>query len=157
MLLYCPNYLFIIPGGLTFLAGFIIMLLLLQGPVTFAGHTFDFHAMIFGSMMTLLGFQLINLGFFAKSYALAEGYERKGRFFAKFYKVFDLEKGILIGGVFILTGLILGVSIIRQWVLFGPVTQERKELLAITIIVIGIQTVFSSFLISLIGMKTRDI
>lgn len=157
MLLYCPNYLFIIPGGLTFLVGLITMVMLLKGPVTFAGHTFDFHAMIFSSMMTLLGFQLINLGFFAKSYALTEGYERKSRFFVNFYKVFDLEKGIVVGGTFILAGLILALSIIRQWMLFGPVTQERKELLAITIIVIGIQTVFSSFLISLIGMKARDI
>lgn len=157
MLLYCPNYLFIVPGGLTFLAGLVSMVLLLKGPVSFAGHTFDFQAMIFASMMTLLGFQLINLGFFAKSYALAEGYERKSRFYVNFCKVFDLEKGILAGGMFILAGLIIASSIIRHWMLFGPVTQERKALLAATVIVIGIQTVFSSFLISLIGLKTRDI
>jgi len=157
MLLYCPNYLFIIPGSMVFLIGFAGMFMLLKGPVNFLGHIFDFHAMIFSSMLVLLGFQLINLGFFAKSYALTEGFERKNSFFLNFYKVFNLEKGILLGGFLAFFGFFMSISILKKWFLFGPIAQERRELFALTLIIIGIQVIFSSFLISLIGMKNKEL
>lgn len=157
MLLYCPNYLFLFPGGISFLVGFTGMCLLLNGPFKFLGHIFNFHAMIFLSMITLLGFQLINLGFFAKSYSLSEGFVDKNSFFSNFYRVFNLEKGILIGSILIVFGVSLGLSIIRTWVFLGPIGQERKELFAVTLIIIGIQVIFSSFLISLISMKNKNI
>lgn len=155
MLLYSPVYLFIIPGILTFLTGSIGLLMLLNGPLKILNHTLDFHAMIFFSLLTLLGFQLVNLGLFAKSYAVTEGFEKENSFFINFYKLFNLEKGILLGGIFIIIGLLMVFSILRQWIIFGPMSQERTELFAFTLIIIGIQIIFSSFLISLIGMKNR--
>lgn len=155
MLLFSPNYLFVIPGSLLFVIGFLGMALLLKGPLIFLNHTFDFHAMIFSSMLTLLGFQLINLGFFAKSYALTEGFETRNSFFMNFYKVFNLERGGLLGIILILFGLLIILSILKDWIFVGALPQERRELLALIIIIIGIQIIFSSFLISLIGMKNR--
>lgn len=155
MLLYCPNYLFIAPGILAFTVGFISMFMLLGGPLKFINHTFDFHAMIFFSMLTLLGFQLINLGFFAKSYALTEGFESKNIFFNYFYRYFNLEKGAMLGIAIILIGLILWSMIIKEWIFLGPVPKERQELFAGTLLIIGIQIIFSSFLISLLGMKNQ--
>ncbi|MDD2679590.1 MAG: glycosyltransferase family 2 protein [Candidatus Omnitrophica bacterium] len=156
MLLYCPNYLFFVPGGLFFLTGFAGMCLLLNGPFIFLHHKFEFHAMIFSSMLVLSGFQLINLGFFAKTYALMEGFLTKSSFFFKFYKIFNLEKGILLGGLLIALGILIVLSIVKTWIFLGSIGQERKELFAFTIILIGIQVIFSSFLISLIGMKNKQ-
>jgi hypothetical protein len=155
MLLYCPNYLFIVPGALAFTVGFISMFMLLGGPLKFINHTFDFHAMIFFSMLTLLGFQLINLGFFAKSYALTEGFESKNIFFNYFYRYFNLEKGVMLGIAIILIGLVLWSMILKEWIFLGPVPKERQELFAGTLLIIGIQIIFSSFLISLLGMKNQ--
>ncbi len=156
MLLFSPNYLFVLPGGMLFAAGFLGMILLLGGPVRFFSHTFDFHAMIFSSILVLLGFQILNLGFFAKSYALAEGFEKKNTFFTKFYRVFNLEIGILLAFILILTGLFIVASILKEWFFLGNLAQERRELFALTAIIIGIQMIFSSFLISLIGMKYQE-
>lgn len=153
MLLFSPNYLFIFPGSALFLTGFSGLVLLVRGPIRFLGHTFDFHAMIFSGILVLLGFQLLNLGFFAKSYALSEGFEKRNTFFTSFYKTFNLEKGIIIGFILIISGLFIVFTIIREWVFFGAVAQERRELFALTTIIIGIQVIFSSFLISLMGMK----
>jgi len=157
MLLYCPNYLFIIPGGIIFIIGFFGMSMLLKGPVVFLGHAFDFHAMIFSSMLVLLGFQLLNIGFFAKTYAMVEGYQKKNSFFSQFYKYFKLEKGILIGLLLILMGFLLAYTILKHWIVFGPASLERRELFAFILIIIGIQIIFSSFLISLIGMKSKEL
>ena len=155
MLLYCPNYLFLVPGGAIFAVGLAGMAALLKGPVTLFNHIFDFHAMIFFSMSAILGFLLINFGFFAKTYSLAEGFEGENAFFRYFYNHFNLEKGILFGLALISAGLFLSFMIIREWIFLGPVPGERRELFAGTLLVIGIQTVFSSFLISLIGMKIQ--
>jgi len=157
MLLFSPNYLFILPGSLLFLIGFFGMILLLNGPVGFINHTFDFHAMIFSGILVLLGFQLINLGFFAKSYALSEGFEKKNSFFINFYRVFNLEKGLIIGSVLIVFGLLRIFFILKKWFFLGSLVQERHELFALIIIIVGIQIIFSSFLISLIGMKHREL
>ncbi len=157
MLLYCPNYLFLAPGGLIFILGSLGMFFLLKGPVKFFNHAFNFDAMIFSSMLVLLGFQLINLGIFAKSYAFAEGFEKKDNLFSVFYKLFNLEKGILLGGSVVAAGIFMTISIIKQWIIFGSVSQERNELFAFTLIVIGVQVIFSSFLISLIGIKKKVI
>jgi len=157
MLLFSPNYLFILPGAVLFLTGFSGMVLLSGGPVRFLNHIFDFHAMIFSSILVLLGFQLVNLGFFAKAYALSEGFEKRDSFFTGFYKAFNLEKGILIGFLLIAFGLFIVFSIIKQWIFFGAMAQERRELFALMTIMIGIQIIFSSFLISLMGMKYREI
>ena len=155
MLLYCPNYLFLVPGGIIFIAGFTGMAMLLRGPVAVLNHIFDFHAMIFFSMSTILGFLLINFGFFAKTYALVEGFEGKNIFFRYFYRYFNLEKGVLSGAAIIVTGLFLLLKILNEWIFLGPVPRERQELFAGTLLVIGVQVIFSSFLISLIGMKNQ--
>lgn len=157
MLLFSPNYLFILPGGILFLLGSLGMISLLKGPVSFFNHIFDLHAMIFSSILVLLGFQLLNLGFFAKSYALSEGFERKNSFFTGFYKIFNLEKGILFGLLLVGFGLFMVFSIVKQWFFLGALAQERRELFALIIIIIGIQIIFSSFLISLIGMKYKEL
>lgn len=154
MLLFSPNYLFVLPGGMLFIIGLLGMILLIQGPMKIMGHIFDFHAMIFSSYLALLGFQLVNLGFFAKSYSLAEGFERSNSFFNNFYRIFNLEKGILIGLFTVALGLAMSFFIIKKWIFFGAITQERNELFSLTLIIIGAQTIFSSFLISLLGMKS---
>ncbi|MFA5063431.1 MAG: glycosyltransferase family 2 protein [Candidatus Omnitrophota bacterium] len=156
MLMYCPNYLFFIPGGLVFLTGFAGMCLSLNGPFILFNHKFEFHSMIFFSMSVLFGFQLISLGFFAKTYALTEGFLTKNSFFLKFYKTFNLEKGILLGSLLIILGILIVFSIVKAWFFLGPLEQGRKELFAFTIILIGIQVVFSSFLISLMGIKNKQ-
>lgn len=156
IMIYLPDYLFLVPGGLIFFMGFIGMLLLAKGPFTFLNHTFDFHALIFSSMSVLLGFQLINFGFFAKSYALTEGFLTKSTFLRNFYQYFDLKKGVLLGSILVISGTFLSFLIIKKWFSLGAVNEERQELLALTVIIIGVQTIFSSILISLIGLKNTN-
>ncbi len=155
MLLFSPNYLFLLPGAVMFLTGLSGMVLLTRGPVKIMSHTFDFHAMLFSSYLALLGFQLVNLGFFAKSYSLSEGFEVKNSFFNKFYYIFNLEKGILLGLFLMSIGLLIVFFIIKKWFFLGAVAQERQELFSLTLIIVGVQIIFSSFLISLLGMKSR--
>ena len=88
MLLYSPTYLFLIPGLIFFLIGFISMLILLPGPIKIFNISLDIHPMFIGSLFTLLGFMVINLGLYAKTYSYTEKFEEFDKTIKRFFKYF---------------------------------------------------------------------
>jgi hypothetical protein len=70
---------------------------------------------------------------------------------------FRLEHGLLLGGAIVFAGLVLGAVILGIWIgnSFGSLSEERLAILAATLVTVGIQVFFSSFLISILGLR-RD-
>lgn len=157
MLLFSPNWLFIIPGLGLFVLGFLALLFSGWGKLVFLGHRFDIHSMIFFAFFSLLGFQIINLGLFAKTYSFLEGFEKQDALLKKFYKKFNLERGIILGGITFLLGFLGSFYIVIKWIHsgFGPLNEARFCLLGLFLMVVGIQTIFSSFFLSLLGLPKR--
>ena len=61
-----------------------------------------------------------------------------------------------VGGIFIiLLGLIFGTVILISWINsgFGQLLELRKAIFALTLIMIGTQTIYSGFMISILGIK----
>lgn len=157
MLMYSPTHLFLIPGILIMLLGMGLMLVLLKGPVFLFGHGFDLHFIVLGGILTLLGYQIVNLGIFAKSISYSKNILVDDSFIVKLYKKFTLEKGIMIGlGIFLL-GFAINLLILVSWVKsgFGELGRVREALLGLILIVMGIQTIFSSFILSMLQIKTE--
>ena len=72
MLLYAPNWLFLLPGSALVLAGLALVFWLLPGPRQISSHVvLDIHTMIFGVIFTLLGVQILSIGAFAKVFSTA--------------------------------------------------------------------------------------
>jgi glycosyltransferase involved in cell wall biosynthesis len=154
MLLYSPDYLFLVPGILLLLIGFTIMALLLNGPIYFGNFKIDFHPMILGSLLTILGYQIILLWFYTKTYGIIHLGE-KDRLLDRIHKIINLEKGIFIGLAALAIGVIIAAVIMVRWLStgFGALFEIRNSIFAFTLIVIGIQTIFSSFFLSIIGAR----
>ena len=157
MLLYSPNYLFMIPGTLLFLLGLLCTFLLLPGPIKIGGHPYDVHVMTVTSIVTLLGYQIIHIGIYAKSYAFAIGLEKKDRFIEGLNHLFSLEKGLIVGIILFLFGFFLDARIAYLWIRsgFGPLNQIRPAILALIFMVLGVQTIFSTFFLSILGIQTQ--
>jgi hypothetical protein len=70
---------------------------------------------------------------------------------------FHLEHGLLLGGVTVLAGVVVGAAIIIQWVDrgFGELSEERLAILAAALVIVGIQIFFTSFLLSILGLRRR--
>jgi hypothetical protein len=70
---------------------------------------------------------------------------------------FRLEHGLLLGSGIVLAGLGIGVVIVAQWIDrgFGQLSEERLAVLAAVLVIIGIQVFFSSFLLSILGLRRR--
>ena len=157
MLMFCPIWLYFIPGfiGLVFSLG--LLLLLLRGPFLFLGHYWDIHLMIYLSAFSVLFYQILNLGVYAHTYALRQGFLKYDKFTLFFKKHFNLERGIILGGIIFSIGFIISLAIFIEWLFrhFGALYRIRESIVAMTFMVIGIQTIFSSFFISLLFVEKK--
>jgi len=156
MLLYAPNWLFILPGGLLMAAGLAFVFWLLPGPRAI-GHNvvLDIHTMIFGVIFTLLGAQILAIGAFAKVFSYAERFDRNTVSLKRVLKRVSLEKGLLLGGMVFVAGFAGCAYIAWQWAAsgFGPLAQVRGVLFWSMWLFLGVQIVFSSFFLSMLGIS----
>lgn len=157
MLLYCPVWLYFIPGISGFVLGIVILLLSLKGPFLFLGRYWDIHLMIFASVICILFYQILNLGVYAHTYAIKQKFLKYDAFMLFFQRHFSLEKGLFLGAVLFISGVAINFVIFMEWFFknFGALYRIRESILAMTLLVIGLQTIFSSFFISLLFLKRK--
>jgi hypothetical protein len=155
MLLYAPSYLFLLPGLSLMLLGVLVTAYLGAGPRQFFGREWDFHVLMLAALAGNLGYNLVLFDLFAKTFAVGAGLIRAPGWLRRFFSAFTLERGILAGSLLFLAGTTLEAKIVMDWLLAGA-----TQLLAVRGIVIGMsamlagaQTVFASFLISLMLIR----
>jgi glycosyltransferase involved in cell wall biosynthesis len=156
MLLYAPNWLFLLPGGLLMAVGLFLTAWLLPGPRRITPNVvLDVHTMIFGVIFTLLGAQILAIGAFAKVFSYAERFDRNTVSLKRMLKRVTLESGLLLGGVLFLTGFCGCAYITWQWASsgFGPLAQVRGVLFWAMWLFLGVQIIFSSFFLSMLGIS----
>ena len=161
MLIYSPRWLFLVPGLLLALSGFVSGAILAAHPLRFGGMQLDAGTLAISSMFSIIGVQLIAFAFFTKVFAIAEGLLPQDRNFSSLFKVFTLEKGILLGLLFLAAGCALLLYAFGIWksANYGVLSygeNMRRLIPAMTLIVVGIQTIFSSFFMSVLGLKTAS-
>jgi glycosyltransferase involved in cell wall biosynthesis len=153
LLVHSPTYLFILPGVVIAGAGTLIVLTVLT-QLDLLGRTWDLHSMIAGALLMIVGTQILALGLCAHAYGTYFMSE-KDAWFDKMRARFRLEHGLLLGGAFILAGVVLAGVIAGIWIDrgFGQLSEERLAVLAATLLVVGLQIFFSSFLLSILGLR----
>jgi glycosyltransferase involved in cell wall biosynthesis len=155
LLVHSPNWLFIVPGAVMALLGALVSLtVLLQVPVF--GRAWDLHSMVAGALLMIVGTQVLALGLCAHAYGTYFMGEQDP-WFDRMRARFRLEHGLVLGGIVMLAGFVLSAVIVGIWVNrgFGALSEERLAVLAAALIIVGIQIFFSSFLLSIIGLRRR--
>jgi glycosyltransferase involved in cell wall biosynthesis len=156
MLLYAPNWLFLLPGAALFFVGLFLVFWLLPGPRHITPRIeIDIHTMIFGMMFTLMGAQIISIGFFAKVFSYAERFDHRSLSLRRLLKRVTLEDGLLIGAISFITGLVGCISVTWGWASsgFGPLFQVREVLFWSMWLFLGVQATFSSLFLSMLGIS----
>jgi glycosyltransferase involved in cell wall biosynthesis len=157
MLLYAPNWLFLLPGAAFMLLGLVMVFWLLPGPRLLTSRiTLDLHTMIFGVIFTLLGAQILSIGAFAKVFSYAERFDHSGTVSLKrVLKRVTLESGLMLGGVLFLAGFAGCAWVTWQWVAsgFGTLQQVRQVLFWSMWLFLGLQIIFASFFLSMLGIS----
>jgi hypothetical protein len=155
LLVHSPNWLFIAPGAVLAVLGVLVALtVLLQ--IQVLGREWDLHAMVAGALLMIVGTQVLALGLCAHAYGTYFMGE-KDPWFDRMRARFHLEHGLLLGGAIMTAGLVMAAVIVGTWVErgFGQLSEERLAVLAATLLIVGLQVFFSSFLISILGLRRR--
>ena len=158
-LMYSPRWLFLVPGVLLILLGLVGYALALPG-VTLWGATLDAHTLLFASLFLMTGYQALQFALFAKTFAITEGLLPRDARLDAFFRLVNLERGLILGvGAMLGGGVLLAVAV-RQWQLagFGDLDYARTMRLVIpgvTLAALGFQTVLSGFFVSILGMSRR--
>jgi glycosyltransferase involved in cell wall biosynthesis len=158
-LVFSPRWLFLVPG-------FLLALLGLAGyavafpRLSIGGITFDAHTLLFSSLAILMGYQSLLFAGCAKTFAMNEGFLPRDARFDQFFKVIYLERGLAIGSLAFVVGVILLAAAVLQWksVNFGRLDYAvtmRWVIPGATLTALGFQTILSSFFVSMLGMKHR--
>ncbi len=155
MLVYHPNFLFLFPGALVGAIGAFLMALVFAGASLF-GHVFLIHTLIGGSLLVVVGTQLVGFGLCGRSYAVYQLGDRDPSF-ERIGSRIRLEHGLLLGLAFMVAGFAIGAVIVGHWIArgLGSLSEERVTILAATLLIVGVQIFFTSFLLSLIGLRRR--
>jgi len=155
MLLYAPNWLFLGPGGLLMAVGLFLVLWLLPEPRQVGKAVLDIHTMFFGMIFTLLGAQIITTGLFAKIFSYSERFAATEGAVAHGLKRITFEHGLIIGGALAVIGFTGNLIVLARWAAtdFGPLAQLRPIIFWSLWMFLGLQIVFSSFFLSMLGIS----
>ncbi len=158
-LMCSPGWLFLIPSGLFIAFGLLGYLMAMPG-LRIGHSTFDAHTLLFSSLAILCGYQWILFAIFAKTFAITEGFLPPDRHLERFFELVNLEKGLVVAALAILGGGGLLLTAVRQWWLtgFGHLDYAHTMRFVVpgaTLVALGFQTVFSSFFVSILGMRRK--
>jgi glycosyltransferase involved in cell wall biosynthesis len=158
LLLYSPRWLFLYPGLFLMLVGAVVSGWLLVGPRVVDGITFDIHTFLYAAMAIVIGYQTVIFAVFTKVFAITEGLLPEDPRLKTLFNYIQLETGILAGALMLVAGIGLSVYALSFWsaTSFGPLDPSRTLRLvipAVTAIALGLQTVLSSFFLSILGLE----
>jgi glycosyltransferase involved in cell wall biosynthesis len=160
MLLFSPNWLFLYPGLVLMFIGFLLGAKLLASPLYIQGVRLSIDTLIYSVTMIEVGFQAVLFALLSRAYAVQEGLFPTPPKRAFFDSIFKLERGIILGSVLIIFGLVLFLYAFSIWgsTSFGPLDVERVTPIVIgssLSVSLGFEVILSSFLLSMLKLNVR--
>ncbi len=160
LLLYSPRWLFLYPGLALMFIGLLVGVWLLPSPRRVGGAVLDVHTLLYAAIAVLLGFQAIAFAVFTKIFAVLEGLHPPDPALDKLFRYITLEWGLVLGSFLSVLGFAISTYAVHIWSVrgFGPLDIShtlRLVIPAALCLILGVQTVFSSFFLSILGLRHR--
>jgi len=152
LLMYSPRWLFLYPGLALMFLGFVATIWFIPQPRV--------HTLLYSATALIIGFQIVSFAIFTKAFAISEGLLPEDRKLRRFLRYINLEVGLSIVVILFLLGM--GGSLYALYIwnarLYGsldPAVTMRIVIPSVTALALGVQVVFSSFFLSVLGLKRR--
>jgi len=160
LLMYSPRWLFLYPAIGSIVIGLATCMWLLPGPQRVGNVVFDFHTLAYGFAAILVGFQLLAFAVFTKVFAITEGLLPEDPRLNRMFEYIRLETGLVAGALCVLLGIAGSLVALSTWASssFGPITSDnllRLVMLSVFALILGPQIIFSSFFLSILGLRRR--
>lgn len=160
MLLFSPRWLFFLPGASGVLFGMLLGTRLLFRPLRFSGLVLDTNSLLVCSMAIVVGMQLCLFAVFTEIFSVTEGLTAPSPRYPVLFRIFTLERGLVAGALFLAAGIALIGRAMQLWssAHFGgiPYSESLRIVIpGVTCVTVGTQIVFSSFFLSILGLRRR--
>ena len=160
LLLFSPRWLFYYPGIFAFFAGVFLSIWLLPGPQTIGRWTFDVDTLTYSLGLVLIGAHITVFAVSARVFGTQEGFLPRNPKFERIFDYINLEVGLLFGFTLLLIGLGILAYALHIWhsAGFGDLSPQRMLRLTLpsaTCFMLGVEAIFGSFFLSLLGMNRR--
>jgi glycosyltransferase involved in cell wall biosynthesis len=159
MFIYSPNRIFTIPGILLILFG-VVGYFVAVPRFSIHGITFDINTLMFSSLAIICGYQGIFMSVFAKTFAYTENLMPITKRMSKFLDALSVERVLILGLTMFALGITFLLIALKNWytVHFGPLDYSHMSRIVIpgsTLVVVGFQTIISSFIVGMFKLSRK--
>jgi glycosyltransferase involved in cell wall biosynthesis len=160
LLLLSPRWLFLYPGAALMLAGLASMLWLLPGPRIVAGVGLGVNTLVYSAAAIVCGFQAVTFAIFAKIFAINARLLPPDARIHRVTSLINVEVGMAAGLLLLFVGLTGSAYSLGMWSFasFGALDPEitlRIVAPSATAMIVGLQLVFSSFFLGVLGLRRQ--
>ena len=160
MLLYSPRWLFLLPGTALFIVSLLLALWLLPGGRRIGTAVLDIHTLLVAAFLAIAAYQIVIFALFTKMFAVSEGFHGPHTHLTRVPPWLRLEAGVVLGLLLIAAGAAWLFGAWWGWrsVGFGqldPRVTMRQVIPAGALLTFGVQTIFASFFLSILGLKRK--
>jgi hypothetical protein len=161
LLLFSPAWLFFYPGFSMLLLGAVGMAWLLPEQRSAGAITFDVNTLVFAAAAIVCGFQAVVFYMFAKTHAIRARLLPEDPLVSRLRGVLRLEVGLIVGSIAVAIGLLLAAFAVGAWGVhsFGQLNPQQSLRIVIpstTLLILGMQIMFSSCLLSILQLETKS-
>ena len=158
LLMHSPNWLFLYPGIALIAIGLILGTSVVITQFRIFGAGLDINTILYSAAMVIVGFNLVSIHVFTKIYAIQARFIRVGD---NFLSRLNANTCSVFGLIAVLGGIAMTVIAFTLWgrESFGVLEPERFMRLtipAMTLIIVGIQLMFSGFFIDILRIKVKE-
>ena len=161
LLLYSPRWLFLYPGLLLMTVGILTTAWLIPGTRSIGSVSFDVDTLAYALGCVLVGFHACVFAVSAKIFGISAGLLPPDDRFDHQSRLFTLETGVTLGAFLVVGGLIASIYAVSMWYQTGfgqlhPTSALRITLPSVTALMLGVEVIFTSFFLSLLGLRRQS-
>jgi glycosyltransferase involved in cell wall biosynthesis len=161
LLIFAPNWLFMIPGLILMALGLLGLGLLVPGDAQLGAITLGVHSLLYSAAFVLMGVQIVSFAYLARLFGIREGFWPQSARMKTASALINVESGSLVGLALLICGGVTAFLAVSQWAgaNYGAMKVESLMRLAIPSFLmasVGLQCVFTSFFAGLLGQPRHQ-
>ena len=159
LLLLSPRWLFLYPGIALALPSLLLFFWLLPHSRIFFGATLDIHTLLIAVLGIIAGLQWLTFGLITRTIATSMGIHPSSALIEKSLRIITLERGLIIGGICTIAGILLIALPTFGWQQGGflsldPTETMREVIPALLLIFLGIQIFSTRFFLAAAALSS---
>jgi glycosyltransferase involved in cell wall biosynthesis len=161
LLIFAPNWLFMVPGLMLMALGLVGLGLLLPGDAQLGKITLGVHSLLYSAAFILMGSQIVSFAYLARLFGVRENFWPQSARLKAVSKWFSVETGSLLGLALLICGGVTAFLAVSEWAgaNYGAMKVESLMRLAIPSFLLanlGLQCVFTSFFAGLLAQPRNN-